>query len=175
MPSSRSFMGLWRFKTTTTKLCKTYKKSKVQVTQISEVAVSFGEGFRIFHGLVPVCLVALRADFIVAPSSKLPHGARCAKRADLSPRSRQPAAPSPLAEARSPFVLAQELLLRCPVLRLCPLRCRVRSRGQGCRNIVWSHSSAVLPGSSRGLTIFQRVSHLNAAFLADAFLPRVTK
>lgn len=47
-------MGLRRFKTTTTKLCKTYKKGKLQVTQMSEVAVSFGEGFRIFHAAVPL-------------------------------------------------------------------------------------------------------------------------
>lgn len=71
LSSSRSFMGLWRFQTTTTttKLCKTYKKGKLQATQTSEVALSFREGFRIFHGLVPVCLVELSVDFIVAPSS----------------------------------------------------------------------------------------------------------
>lgn len=46
-----------------------YEKGKLQVTQMSEVAVSFREGLRIFHGLVPVCLVELRVDFTVAPSS----------------------------------------------------------------------------------------------------------
>lgn len=166
MSSSRSFMGLWRFKTTTTttELCKTYKKGKLQVTQMSEVAVSFGEGFRIFHGLVPVCLVALRADFIVAPSSELLHGARCAKRADvLSPRNRVAS------------FWHRSCCCAAPCCASVPCAWRVRSRGQGCRNMVWSHSSAVLPGSSRGLTIFQRVSHLNAAFLADAFLLSVTK
>lgn len=88
--------------------------------------------------------------------------------------------PRPLLKHGVAFVLAQELPLRFPVLRLCPLRCRARrlasvESGSGLQERRVVALLCCPPRSSRGLTIFQRVSHLKAAFLADAFLLCVTK
>lgn len=88
--------------------------------------------------------------------------------------------PRPLLQHGVPFVLARELPLRFPVLHLCPLHCRARrlasaESGSGLQE----HRVAALlccpPRLLQRVSHFSGVSHLNAAFLADAFLPCVTK